>query len=75
MANRILQARLDYQARTGKPLSIEALAERFNVSGVTVGRWERGERMPGLEQIERLAAELGTGVELAPGGVGRHAPR
>lgn len=51
--------------REGMRLTYDDLAARFAqaggaaVTGVTVGRWLRGEREPTLTEIERLARVLG----------------
>lgn len=41
----------------------EELARVLRVSRNTVNRWEMGERSPALPRIERIAVELGVGVE------------
>ena len=42
-------------ARIGKKLSQEQLAEACGVSRQTVARWERGDRVPSLSSLERIA--------------------
>ena len=42
-------------ARIGKKLSQEQLAEACGVSRQTVARWERGDRAPSLSSLERIA--------------------
>lgn len=49
--------------RQQKGWSQEELARRIGVERNTVNRWEMGERSPALSMIERLAAELGVGVD------------
>ncbi len=44
------------ELRTEKSLTQEQLAERLNVSGRTVSRWENGNNMPDLSIIVELAA-------------------
>ena len=45
-------------ARIGKKLSQEQLAEACGVSRQTVARWERGDRVPSLSSLERIAQVL-----------------
>lgn len=63
MGKRLLQARLDCQARLGRKVNPDEVGQILGVTGVTVGRWENGKRMPTLEQIDRLAALYGTTPE------------
>lgn len=50
-------------ARKAKGLSQEALAERIGVSRQALGKWEKDTALPGLDNLQALAAELGTGVD------------
>lgn len=50
-------------ARRAKGLSQEALAERIGVSRQALGKWEKDTALPGLDNLQVLAAELGTGVD------------
>ena len=50
-------------ARKAKGLSQEALAERIGVSRQALGKWEKDTALPGLDNLQVLAAELGTGVD------------
>ncbi len=50
-------------ARRAKGLSQEALAERIGVSRQALGKWEKDTALPGLDNLQALAAELGTGVD------------
>lgn len=50
-------------ARRAKGLSQEALAERIGVSRPGPGKWEKDTALPGLDNLQALAAELGTGVD------------
>lgn len=50
-------------ARRAKGLSQEALAERIGVSRQALGKWEKDTALPGLDNLQTLAAELGTGVD------------
>ncbi|WP_455502070.1 helix-turn-helix domain-containing protein [Gemmiger sp.] len=49
-------------ARRAKGLSQEALAERVGVSRQALGKWEKDTALPGLDNLQALAAALGTGV-------------
>ena len=53
-------------ARRAKGLSQEALAERIGVSRQALGKWEKDTALPGLDNLQALAAELGTGVDALP---------
>ena len=57
MAGRRYKYRKDVikNARIGKKLSQEQLAEACGVSRQTVARWERGDRVPSLSSLERIA--------------------
>ena len=46
-------------ARRAKGLSQEALAERIGVSRQALGKWEKDTALPGLDNLQALAAELG----------------
>ena len=50
-------------ARRAKGLSQEALAERIGVSRQALGKWEKDTALPGLDNLQVLAAELGTSVD------------
>lgn len=50
-------------ARRAKGLSQETLAERIGVSRQALGKWEKDTALPGLDNLQVLAAELGTGVD------------
>lgn len=50
-------------ARKAKGMSQEALAERIGISRQALGRWEKDTALPGLDNLQALAAELGTGVD------------
>ena len=50
-------------ARKAKGLSQEALAEKIGVSRQALGKWEKDTALPGLDNLQALAAALGTGVD------------
>lgn len=50
-------------ARKAKGLSQETLAEKVGVSRQALGKWEKDTALPGLDNLQALAAELGTGVD------------
>ena len=50
-------------ARKAKGLSQETLAERIGVSRQALGKWEKDTALPGLDNLQALAQELGTGVD------------
>ena len=50
-------------ARKAKEMSQEALAEKIGVSRQALGKWEKDTALPGLDNLQALAAELGTGVD------------
>ncbi len=50
-------------ARKAKGLSQEALAEKVGVSRQALGKWEKDTALPGLDNLQALAAELGVGVD------------
>ena len=57
-------------ARIGKKLSQEQLAEACGVSRQTVARWERGDRVPSLSSLERIAEAFSIPLsEFLTGGV------
>ena len=39
------------------------MAERIGVSRQALGKWEKDTALPGLDNLQVLAAELGTGVD------------
>jgi ribosome-binding protein aMBF1 (putative translation factor) len=49
------------QARKGKGLSREELAEKIGTSGPIVGRYERGDMMPSVE----IATKIGEALEVS----------
>ena len=50
-------------ARRAKGMSQETLAEKIGVSRQALGKWEKDTALPGLDNLQALAAELGTGVD------------
>ena len=50
-------------ARRAKGMSQEALAEKIGVSRQALGKWEKDTALPGLDNLQALAAELGTGMD------------
>lgn len=50
-------------ARKAKGMSQETLAEKIGVSRQALGKWEKDTALPGLDNLQALAAELGTGVD------------
>lgn len=50
-------------ARKAKGLSQETPAEKIGVSRQALGKWEKDTALPGLDNLQALAAELGTGVD------------
>lgn len=50
-------------ARKARGLSQEALAEQIGVSRQALGKWEKDTALPGLDNLQALAAALGTGVD------------
>ena len=50
-------------ARKAKGLSQETLAEKIGVSRQALGKWEKDTALPGLDNLQALATELGTGVD------------
>ena len=50
-------------ARKARGLSQEALAEKVGVSRQALGKWEKDTALPGLDNLQALAAELGVGVD------------
>lgn len=50
-------------ARKAKEMSQETLAEKIGVSRQALGKWEKDTALPGLDNLQALAAELGTGVD------------
>jgi transcriptional regulator with XRE-family HTH domain len=52
---RLLQARMELAKRRGSDVRKADVARAMGVSGVSVGRWESGEKEPDLATIERLA--------------------
>jgi transcriptional regulator with XRE-family HTH domain len=68
-AQRVFRARLRLQAELGREVSTTDVGALLGVSGVTVGRWERGDRTPDLEMIAKLAEALRTTPEWLAFGV------
>lgn len=60
IAGRIHRARLRLQAELGREVTTGEVGTALGVTGVTVARWERGEREPDLATIARLADVLRT---------------
>lgn len=52
--------------RERQHLSIGKLADRIGVSAASLGSWERGDRRPVIQQVERWAAALGFRPALTP---------
>lgn len=50
------------QARELANMTQAELGEKIGVSGVAIMRYEKGTRQPRLEQLQRIADELGVGV-------------
>lgn len=50
-------------ARKARGLSQEVLAEKVGVSRQALGKWEKDTALPGLDNLQALAAELGVGVD------------
>ena len=50
-------------ARKAKGMSQETLAEKIGVSRQALGKWEKDTALPGLDNLQALAAELGTGMD------------
>ena len=50
-------------ARRAQGLSQEALAEKTGVSRQALGKWEKDTALPGLDNLQALAAALGIGVD------------
>ena len=54
-------------ARRAQGLSQEALAEKIGVSRQALGKWEKDTALPGLDNLQALAAALGIGVDVLLG--------
>lgn len=50
-------------ARRAQGLSQEALAEKIGISRQALGKWEKDTALPGLDNLQALAAALGIGVD------------
>ena len=50
------------QAREGRGLTQEALAEELHVSRQTVSNWERGKTLPDIQSLVGAASTLGMGL-------------
>lgn len=58
-----------FKLRRAAGLSQETLAERVGVSRQAIGKWENGAALPGLDNLQALAAALGVSCdELLTGG-------
>ena len=57
-------------ARRAQGLSQEALAEKIGVSRQALGKWEKDTALPGLDNLQALAAALGIGVDALLGAAG-----
>lgn len=60
--NLIKVGKLIAQIRKEKGLTQEELAEKFNISGKSVSKWERGINAPDISILESLSEELGITV-------------
>ena|SRR5688572_23999774 len=58
---RVLSARLEFGARQRppRPVSQSEVGEALGVSGVAVGSWEGGRKVPDVGTIQKLALVLG----------------
>ena len=56
-------------ARRAQGLSQEALAEKIGVSRQALGKWEKDTALPGLDNLQALAAALGIGVDAGEAGL------
>lgn len=52
-----------FTLRRAAGLSQETLAERVGVSRQAIGKWESGTSLPGLDNLQSLAAALGVGCD------------
>ncbi|MDU7210125.1 MAG: helix-turn-helix transcriptional regulator, partial [Streptococcus sp.] len=50
------------ELRKKKKLTQEELAEKINVTKLTISRWERGERVPKSDKAQQLANYFGVSV-------------
>ena len=50
-------------ARKAKGISQEALAEKIGVSRQALGKWEKDTALPGVDNLQALAKELGVSVD------------
>lgn len=50
-------------ARKAKGISQEALAEKIGVSRQALGKWEKDTALPGVDNLQALAQELGVSVD------------
>ena len=53
-------------ARKAKGMSQETLAEKIGVSRQALGKWEKDTALPGLDNLQALAAELGVKLGVTP---------
>ena len=51
-----------FELRRAAGLSQETLAERVGVSRQAIGKWENGAALPGLDNLQALAATLGVKI-------------
>jgi transcriptional regulator with XRE-family HTH domain len=67
LGEHIYQARLDFGAKRGRPLSQAELADILHVSQTTVGNWESDKKEPNLATIGGTTPEwLAFGIETHP---------
>lgn len=61
LGERLLRARLEFGAmqKPPRPISQSEVGEALGVTGVAVGAWEGGKRVPDLGTIQKLASVLG----------------
>lgn len=56
----LAQARREKSVREWRDIERQEIAEAVGVTATAYGRWERGERMPSREDLDRLADYFGT---------------
>ncbi len=59
LPERLFQAQLSYEGKTGERLTRGRFAEMVGVSQPTASEWFTGTRLPSLEQVEAIARALG----------------
>lgn len=62
VGKRMLQARLDLAARRGREVPKAEIAQAVGLLTPTYGRYENGEREPGIELLPALAQALETDI-------------